>query len=229
MDRKILMDTFTIIKSLKKGDNFDTDFDTQVNILLSAISSNLNAQNMDKIEDIKTILDDKLSYQEIKDKKSYYLGKLSGTSQIIGQIKKIIDFDLFVNELTDNEVNLLLELYYKKEILLKLETNESNALEESSNYWHELENKELVISNQLSNYNLRTLSYKGSEVINSLHKKKRNNLNNTELLFATYKNDKQTENNKLFNKKYNKSKLVIDCSESKPFFISNYNEDDVEI
>jgi len=222
MDRKILEDTFSIIQTLKKCDSFNTDFDTQVNILLSLISIDLNDQNMKVIEKIKTIIDDKLPFQEIKDKKSFYLGKLSGTSQMIGQIKKIIDFDHFVNELTDKEVNLLLELYSKKEIISKLESNENYMLEESSNHWNELENKELVISNQLSNFHLRTLSYKGSEVINLIHKKKRHILYDGEFQFAAYKDEKQIEDNNLSKNKY------IKGSEIKPFFIADYNEDDCE-
>ncbi|SPU38250.1 Uncharacterised protein [Lysinibacillus capsici] len=222
MDRKILEDTFSIIQTLKKCDSFNTDFDTQVNILLSLISIDLNDQNMKVIEKIKTIIDDKLPFQEIKDKKSFYLGKLSGTSQMIGQIKKIIDFDHFVNELTDKEVNLLLELYSKKEIISKLESNKNYMLEESSNHWNELENKELVISNQLSNFHLRTLSYKGSEVINLIHKKKRHILYDAEFQFAAYKDEKQIEDNNLSKNKY------IKGSEIKPFFIADYNEDDCE-
>lgn len=90
MNKEIINDTFSIVKALKNDEINTMDFDTRLNILLVDIFKDIHIPNSETAKTIKMILEDKTYHEEIKDKKSYYLGKLSAISQIIGQQPRVI-------------------------------------------------------------------------------------------------------------------------------------------
>ncbi len=196
MDREVIKDTFAIVKALKNNE-IDSDFDSQLNLLIAIISKELYSQNIETSKTVKNILEDKLIHKEIKDIKSFYLGKLNGISLIIGQIKKTLDFENFANNLSDDEINSMWILHSRGESvseIVKVKENEI-FLEESSSIMHQLISKKLIISNQFSGYNMSTLSHKGNEVINLLQKKNKKILNNSELSSIYEKEENNTQHN----------------------------------
>lgn len=211
MDKEIIKDTFSIIKTLKNNEIFDSDFDSQINLLFSVISEGLYSQNIDTAKTVKKVIEDKLLHQDTQSMKSFYLGKLSGLSQLIGQIKQLIDFEVFADNLSDKEVNSLLYLFIRGEVVNEVKEldeencNEHYLTEESSSNWRNLENKNLIISHQFSYYNLQTLSFKGNEVINLLHKKKKISLNNFDMSYHKY--DIENQGNSSIKIDFHKSKI----------------------
>lgn len=221
-----------VIKKVKDRHHPNGNIDAEINSLFSIISKEIFEAKLEKSIYIKKIIDDKLKSINIADKQSFHIGKLVGLSVIVSQIKSSYDFENFALELDDAEINALLHIYNRRELVWE-ESSEGEivsqiSLKNSLAALNTLEKNKLIVNHTFSGKNFSTVSSKGDNVMKILQKRSRLNLASKEFKDLEIENSISIAKEKTFENSHHNSsdflsavRVVNDIEEDDD--IKNYN------
>lgn len=189
MSELVVKNLIDIIKNVKFNRKFDEYLDSEISSIYSIVTTEILESKLEQSKYLKKIIDDKLSSLDIKDEQSFYVGKLFGLSTLIAQVKHTLDFEDLALSLDDTEINALLYLYNRREVVW--EDNDDEVLAQTSivsskSALNVLEERDLLINHKFSDKNFCTLSPKGDDLVKVLQKRNKLNLRLGEIgLFET--------------------------------------------